>query len=171
MINRLQSVRQSQRGITLIICMIVLLVLTFMGLASIQDTTLEERMAGNLRNSNLAFQAAESALRNAEDRIAGMVLMPDFDGSTLGLYPALSVDSANWSYANWLASGAAYSGPAIPGLAAPPRYYIEEMSTSEAEGTLQTGSVIEVTGMFRITAMGVGGSDTAVAVLQVYYKR
>ncbi len=166
----IQSARSSQRGITLIVCMVVLLVLTFMGLASIQDTTLEERMAGNLRNSNLAFQAAESALRNAEDRIDGMVVLPDFDGSD-GLYPALSVDAANWSDANWLASGAAYSGPTIPGLASPPRYFIELMSSAEAQESLQTGSVIEVTGMFRITARGVGGSDTAVAVLQTYYKR
>ena len=55
-----------QRGMVLITSLIILLVLTLLGLASIQNTSMEERMAGNLRAENVAFQAAEAALRAGE---------------------------------------------------------------------------------------------------------
>jgi type IV pilus assembly protein PilX len=47
----------------------MLLLLTIIMLAAMRVTSLEERMAGNLRNQNIAFQAAESALREAEATI------------------------------------------------------------------------------------------------------
>jgi type IV pilus assembly protein PilX len=55
-----------QSGAVLIISLIMLLLLTLIGSSSIQTTTLEEKMAGNIRDQNIAFQAAESAIRDAE---------------------------------------------------------------------------------------------------------
>ena len=60
---------KQQSGITLIIGLVMLLLLTIIMLAAMRVTSLEERMAGNLRNQNIAFQAAESALREAEATI------------------------------------------------------------------------------------------------------
>ncbi|NOS73875.1 MAG: hypothetical protein HOP36_04915, partial [Methyloglobulus sp.] len=53
---------KSQSGVVLIISLIMLLLLTLVGLTGMQNIGLEEKMAGNMRDSNLAFQAAESAL-------------------------------------------------------------------------------------------------------------
>jgi type IV pilus assembly protein PilX len=64
---------KQQSGITLIIGLVMLLLLTIIMLAAMRVTSLEERMAGNLRNQNIAFQAAESALREAEAFIDGSV--------------------------------------------------------------------------------------------------
>jgi len=50
-----------QRGTVLVVSLIVLLVMTLIGITSMQTTVLEERMAGNLREHNLAFQAGEAA--------------------------------------------------------------------------------------------------------------
>ncbi len=69
-----------QSGIVLIICMIVLLLLVLLMMASIGTVLLEERMAGNLRQQNIAFQAAESALREAESLIALQDRQVDLDG-------------------------------------------------------------------------------------------
>ena len=44
----------------------MLLVMTVLGVSAMRNTTLQERMAGNLRDSNLAFQSAERALREGE---------------------------------------------------------------------------------------------------------
>ncbi len=55
-----------QSGIALMIGLVMLLLLTIIMIAAMRVTMLEERMAGNLRNHNIAFQAAESALREAE---------------------------------------------------------------------------------------------------------
>jgi len=55
-----------QSGVILMISLIMLLLLTLIMISAVQVTSLEERMAGNLRDHNKAFQAAESALREAE---------------------------------------------------------------------------------------------------------
>ncbi len=64
------SMKLKQNGSVLIISLMLLIVMTILGLSSINSTIMEERMAGNLRNSNLSFMAAESALRSAEQKIA-----------------------------------------------------------------------------------------------------
>ncbi len=63
--------RNNQRGAILIIALIMLLLLTIIGLSSMRGTSLQESMAGNLRDSNLAFQAAEAALRQGEGMVDG----------------------------------------------------------------------------------------------------
>lgn len=58
-----------QRGITLVVSLIFLLLLTILGVTAISTSTLQEKMSGNLRDQDVAFQAAESALRAGEDAI------------------------------------------------------------------------------------------------------
>ena len=55
-----------QRGAALVIGLIFLVLLTLIGVAAMQATTLEERMAGNNRDRNVAFQATEVTLRDGE---------------------------------------------------------------------------------------------------------
>jgi len=55
-----------QGGAVLIVGLLLLLILTLISAAAMQSTILEERMAGNQRNVNIAFQAAEGALRQGE---------------------------------------------------------------------------------------------------------
>jgi len=57
---------KKQRGVVLLVCLVMLLLLTVIGLASMSASTLQERMAGGARDSNLAFQAAEASLRVGE---------------------------------------------------------------------------------------------------------
>jgi len=57
---------QQQRGAVLIVTLVMLLLLTLLALGSMRGTTLQERMAGNLRDESQAFQAAEMAQRAAE---------------------------------------------------------------------------------------------------------
>lgn len=58
-----------QSGFALIVGLVVLVLLTLIMLTALKMASLEERMAGNLRSENIAFQAAESALREAENLI------------------------------------------------------------------------------------------------------
>ncbi len=55
-----------QRGMALVTSLIFLVLLTLVGVTAMQNTTLEEKMAGNNRDRNVAFQSAEAALRDAE---------------------------------------------------------------------------------------------------------
>ncbi|MFK5947321.1 MAG: PilX N-terminal domain-containing pilus assembly protein, partial [Methylococcales bacterium] len=49
-----------QTGVVLVVSLIMLLLLTLIGITGTQVTSLEEKMAGNARDQNIAFQAAES---------------------------------------------------------------------------------------------------------------
>lgn len=91
-----------QRGIALIVALILLVVATLTGMAGIRSATLQEKMSGNMYDRALAMQAAEAALRAAEaliaadpDNVPGSV-----DCRTVPC-PALppntfTSDSANW---------------------------------------------------------------------------
>jgi len=57
---------RKQRGAVLVVALIFLVVMTMLILASIRGTVMQERMASNLYDRSLAFQAAEAALREGE---------------------------------------------------------------------------------------------------------
>lgn len=57
-----------QSGIVLIVSLFILVLLTIIGVSGMKVTSLEEKMAGNDRDENVAFQAAETALRVGEAR-------------------------------------------------------------------------------------------------------
>lgn len=66
--NELRNLR-GQTGAALITSLIFLTVLTILGMSTLGTALLESRMAGNARDRNLAFQAAEIGLRDAEGYI------------------------------------------------------------------------------------------------------
>jgi type IV pilus assembly protein PilX len=61
--------RQSQQGAALFISLSVLLLITILALSAANLGILQERMAGNVRESNEAFLAAEATLREIEGRL------------------------------------------------------------------------------------------------------
>jgi len=62
---------QRQRGVTLLVSLILLVAITVVGINMFSSTTLEERLARNYNDYNVAFHAAEAAIRDAEIRISG----------------------------------------------------------------------------------------------------
>jgi type IV pilus assembly protein PilX len=63
------SFHKNQSGVVLVVSLIILLLLTLIGLTGMQTTGLEEKMASNMRDKNLAFQAAEATLKVGEGKI------------------------------------------------------------------------------------------------------
>lgn len=57
---------RKQRGMVLLVCLVMLLLLTMIGVAAMSNSTLQERLVGGTRDYNTAFQAAEAALRVGE---------------------------------------------------------------------------------------------------------
>ncbi|MFR0691025.1 PilX N-terminal domain-containing pilus assembly protein [Enterobacterales bacterium AE_CKDN230030158-1A_HGKHYDSX7] len=58
--------RHAEAGAVLLVTLVMLVLLTIIGLAGMRLASLEERLAGNLRDRQVAFQAAEAALRAGE---------------------------------------------------------------------------------------------------------
>jgi type IV pilus assembly protein PilX len=51
-----------QRGVVLLVSLLFLLLLTLLGVSSMQNATLQEKMAGSVTNRNVTFQGAEATL-------------------------------------------------------------------------------------------------------------
>lgn len=174
--RRLPSLR-SQRGVALFISLVLLLVLTIAGVSAVQTTSLEERMARNTHDTLLAFQAAESALREAERWIlANVNSTAQFsDAGNNGLWTGMPYDEADqrWEENIW-GTGSAQSiavASAVQGVAEQPRFIIEWIATVQRdENPNLLGSsyaaVFDRIEIFRITARGIGGTPNARVMLQ-----
>lgn len=67
-----RAARRHQAGAVLVVALLFLMIVTMLGVASLQSTSSEERMAGNARDANVALMAAEAALRDAFYDINGV---------------------------------------------------------------------------------------------------
>ncbi len=67
--NTLNYVFKRQRGVILIVSLIMLLAMTLIGVGLSTGSILQERLASNTRQASLARANAESALREAEVRL------------------------------------------------------------------------------------------------------
>lgn len=88
--------RSPSRGIVLVVALVMLVLVTLVGMASVRTITLEERMASASYDRNLAFQVAETGLREAENEIDNAI--GDFvranTGTVCGLAAGCSLSSA-----------------------------------------------------------------------------
>lgn len=186
---------QREAGVALVITLSILLILTILGVSSIQTTSMGERMARNARDVNIAFQGAEAAIRDAEvlvESFTSIAAMPDEEGTGAALCNAglcTSIDgTARWKqsfgYVDWTETAttptthkrASTSGSSL-GAADDPRYMVEYVAKVTIEqDTLNIGNVGEGGSsgrayVFRITARGSGGTVESAAMIQSLYGR
>ena len=69
---------EKQQGVALVVALIFMLILTIIGISSMQGTSIQEKMAGNLRDQHTALNDAETALRRGEAQASN-----DFKGQNL----------------------------------------------------------------------------------------
>lgn len=65
--------RSAQSGVSLVIVMIFLVILSGLAINAIQGSTFSARVAGNESDRTLAFQAAEAALKDAEHDLSSVL--------------------------------------------------------------------------------------------------
>ena len=133
-IARTSYSQRNQQGVALVMALAFLLILTIIGVTAMTTSSLQEKMAGNAQDRNMAFQAAESALRVAENFlfVTAPGALPNFSLDTGGYYDATPVPSPRWwEVVDWTdCGGAAQCLPAdtIVGVKSQPRYIIELMA-------------------------------------------
>lgn len=171
-----------QEGMVLITGMIFMVVLTLIVVASMRTTILEERMAGNARDNDLAFQAAEAALRAGEQVLTAASLE-----NFMATSPAyLAVDTGTpkmrderyWMNTdathnhNWATNSLALSSSPA-GVVEAPRFVVEELPPipGGGSGSLKGPAPLPDSAIFRVTARGVGGNPSTVVYLQTTYRR
>lgn len=162
-----------QNGAALIVCLILLLVMTLLGVTSITTTTMEEKMAGNIRNKHLSFQAAEAALRTGENIANNLPGDAAFNG-TDGLYPRSQHGDADFPIWEQTAGVTWQDAAAIASLVQNPQYIIENFGTSPRDNDcilevpLPPGCLLPV---YRVTAQGWGLNVNGYTMLQSTYKQ
>lgn len=180
------SLPATQRGMVLIVGLVMVLLITIVGLSAIRGTGLQENMAGNMRDRNIAFQAAESVLREGEAVVSPSTLsvnLPAFKctvgaGACLDLSTAPEKSVIYMTEAEW-DRVAKVSAMDMKGVADKPSYLLEELEVDIGASAAVEGSAIDVGGMmttgdatpYRVTAKGYGLSQDAEAILQSAYKR
>lgn len=86
-----------QRGVALIVSLVLLVVITLLGVASLRGVVLEERMASNQYDRSIAFQAAEAALREGEAIAESTKPTPTGTTCTDGVCPTpAAADTPRW---------------------------------------------------------------------------
>lgn len=180
-----------QRGAVLVLSLLILLVMTVLGIASMGTTTLQERMANNNRQQQVAFQAAEAALRSAETYLATTItnvaaLNVNFNNATpvAGLYaeraPMTGVAThpmpGSFSIhddSDWLAAGNAVAVNSVTSVTQRPRYVIQYVGRVGPPPSDYTGKKPDIRPYaFRVTAIGwgEGAAPTARYLVQSSYR-
>lgn len=134
--NNLRTVRPSglphrQRGVALVVALVLLLVVTLLGLASMRGTSLQERMSANMYDRSLAFQRSEAALRAAEQAITAQWQIATLGGQDCsGANACVNAGTTAFANggANWTNVAADFdlNNARTPGT---PQYHIQFMGT------------------------------------------
>lgn len=165
--------RKKQSGAVLIVGIVMLLILSIIVIAGSKSTIMQQKMTSNLRDKELSFQAAETAINTGENLIKGLTIeqikRTVFDG-TNGYYTydknrSLSDDN-NWDNLN-----TRNSNTGLHQVKETPKYIVESITGIHAPGkSLQVPKVVD-SYYFRITAKGKGGTNNASTIVQTIFKK
>ena len=187
-----RSTRQAQRGASLIMVMLILIVVSVLGVGSAQISLMSERGARNERDLQVAWQSAEAALNDAEiemfpngagtrkshfSNATSFVQDCGVAGNSVGLCALNLTGKPAWLTANLEGAGAntvrfgaftgrtfAAGGPGIQPEQAP-RYVVEIIPDPGAVDLSDPSAVL-----YRVTAIGFGSRTDIQVVLQMMYR-
>ncbi|WP_419708505.1 pilus assembly PilX family protein [Pseudomonas sp. NFX224] len=148
-----------QRGMALLVSLVFLLLLTLIGLSSMQNATLQEKMAGSVSLRNQSFQGAEAVLRVGESAVqldsyslavcnGTSQCAPPTESSTI---KAAGFNST--SGVTWIASGAGFYG-------------VQNIGTTLTAVNVPSNTSAT---LYRVTAVGIAGNSRSV-VESIYAK-
>lgn len=151
--------RPTQRGMVLLVSLVFLLLLTVIGLSSMQSANLQEKMAGSVSLRNQSFQTAEAALRIGESAVQlSSYSLAVCANTTQCAPPAEStvVTAAglnSTSGVTWIAAGNGFYG-------------VQNIGTTLTAVNVPSNTSAT---LYRVTAVGIVGSSRSV-VESVYAK-
>ncbi|MDE1545415.1 pilus assembly protein [Dechloromonas agitata] len=190
---------KQEQGISLVISLLFLVVLSMLALTAIRTNIVEEKLAGNSRDWTLAFEAAEAALREGEKDIqsgtrfigetgfdincingTNGLCKPQTDGTAIW-QDLEQAGNTGWLYGANIGPSIAYGTYASPNtsissVAKQPRYIIEVITEKGSSLVQKSYGSQGNQYVYRITARGFGasvdtnGNPIARVTLQSTYK-
>ncbi|WP_193166328.1 pilus assembly PilX family protein [Microbulbifer hainanensis] len=168
-----------QKGAVLVVCLIVLMVLTMIGVSAARTVLLEEKMTFASRDATVALEVAEALVRQGEVYVDGLSTTGDFDKinwlHTEEGGPDNMLDSATWTNANSIEREVDMEG--ADGQPLKGRIYIELSGNADKEDpadSITVGGYGQSTGggeikVFRIVALGQGIADGTERIIVSHY--
>jgi type IV pilus assembly protein PilX len=173
-ISKLPNTRE--RGAALVVALMMLLVMTILGVTAMQMSRMEERMAGNVRDVNIAFQGAEAGLRDGEDGLRALNVRPVpcvTAPCNVWRRDVIAVSMRDQPLSWWVANGRQYGPSAtkeVSDATRDPMYVVEEVGFVPDSLAIGHGPP-EGRNFYRVTSSGAGASDTSEAVLESTYAK
>lgn len=168
------AIHPGQRGMALLVSLIMLLLLTMVGISSMQNATLQEKMSASVQLRNQSFQLAETVLRVGENVVAPKTYTLTKCASTAACAPppdstTVSAAGTGSNGVTWTASTSAAGTTAL--------YAIQNIGTTASPVNPPDGCYVTSGGLtsystvtlYRITAVGVVGGNRSV-VESIYGK-
>lgn len=158
---------QKQQGATLIVGLIMLFLLTIIGMASMNITTVDVKVTANAKDRQLAFIGAESAMFEA-----GQIILNSPEENIYNATPSYVGKQFQATGVNWWSNENNWNLTAVPGTTIESQFQIEfpipvpddiDLGTSN----LGTG---KFSGLFPTTVTATGPGQANV-VLQSYYRK
>ncbi|WP_044423907.1 pilus assembly PilX family protein [Pseudomonas savastanoi] len=147
----IQAFPARQGGMVLLVSLVFLLLLTLLGISSMQNATLQEKMAGSVTLRNQSFQTAEAALRLGESsiKVAGYTLAKCTNCAPPAESTTLTAAGVGASGVSWLAAaGGGFYGVQNLGTTATP----------VNRPPICTGTVT----LYRVTSVAIQGTSRTV---------
>lgn len=177
--------KNNQRGVVLVIGLIMLAVMTLLAVTSMQSSGMQELMSNNIKDKMTAFEAAESAMRTAEEFLSnGVINLNAFDNDKSDGLMANLYDEP-WKEIDWGSESVEVTNVVISdgtddtkgGVRSAPRYIIQHIGPVDIDAnedlnidsSYQKDASDSQVEMFRITARGTGGSDSSQVILEAMY--
>jgi type IV pilus assembly protein PilX len=153
------------------VALVLLLILSMLGVTMARMQNVEERMARNEDNRQLAEQAAEAALRNAESTLGNAPPVGTFASNTAGYYvlpqnAGSLIPTLNW---NVPANVATYTGPALSNVPTPvrtPKIAMELLGY----GAMPGDNLSNPPPTYRVTVQGINADGSPSVLLQSIYR-
>ncbi|MET0279741.1 MAG: PilX N-terminal domain-containing pilus assembly protein [Steroidobacteraceae bacterium] len=178
-----------QRGVALIVALVLLLIVTLLAVGSMRGTALQERMSANMYDRSLTFQRSEAALRAAETAITADWRIANLGGVDCSVAtgiacPVVPANAFTSDATNWTVAGGQHdvNSDLTPGT---PQYLIQFLGTGPSEanfgveanadyGNYGSAYPPDSVAYYRVTTRSSNpgvATDRSVVVLQSTYKR
>ena len=158
---------KKQSGAVLIIGLVLVMVLTILVLASVRSTVLQQKMATNLRDRDLTFQAAETALKAGEEYLRTTDPLPVFNNNN-GIYTFNNARTFSQD-ADWVNLNTATPSLSLHQVPITPEYIIEKILLTDTVGESLDASKAVTSNYYRVTAKSKTGTSTV--IVQSTYRR
>lgn len=154
------NMRNRQQGMALLISLVFLLLLTLIGVSSMQNATLQEKMAGSVTLRNQSFQLAEATLRMGESAVQLANYTLAVCGTTAQCAPpaesatVIAAGLNSTSGVNWIAAGGGFYG-------------VQNIGTTLTAVNVPSNTSAT---LYRVTAIGIVGNNVRSVVESIYAK-